>query len=412
MSGTDLSADVVIVGAGHGGAQAAIALRQNGFAGTVMVVGREPELPYERPPLSKEYLARDKTFDRIMIRPEAFWADKAVTMLLGTEVTAIDAAAHVATLSDGRTLQYGHLIWAAGGDPRKLTCAGADLAGVHAVRTREDVDRLMGELDAGAKRAVVIGGGYIGLEAAAVLTKLDCHVTLLEALPRVLARVAGEALSAFYEADHRAHGVDLRTGVAVDCLVGEGGKVTGVKLADGTVLPADLVIVGIGIIPCVEPLRAAGAEGANGVMVDGQCRTSLPDVFAIGDCAAHANAFADGAVIRLESVQNANDMATVAAKTICGVEAAYHAIPWFWSNQYDLKLQTVGLSTGHDAVVTRGDPATRSFSVIYLKAGKVVALDCVNMVKDYVQGRKLVETGAVIAPEKLADPGTPLKELA
>lgn len=412
MSGTDLSADVVIVGAGHGGAQAGIALRHNGFTGTILAVGREPELPYERPPLSKEYLARDKTFERIMIRPEAFWADKAVTMLLGTEVTALDAAAHVATLSDGRSLAYGHLIWAAGGDPRKLTCAGADLAGVHAVRTREDVDRLMGELDAGAKRAVVIGGGYIGLEAAAVLTKLDCHVTLLEALPRVLARVAGEALSSFYEADHRAHGVDLRTGVSVDCLVGEGGKVSGVKLADGTVLPADLVIVGIGIIPCVEPLLAAGAAGSNGVEVDGQCRTSLPDVYAIGDCAAHANAFADGAVIRLESVQNANDMATVAAKTICGVEATYHAVPWFWSNQYDLKLQTVGLSTGHDAVVTRGDPATRSFSVIYLKQGKVVALDCVNMVKDYVQGRKLVETGAVIAREKLADVGTPLKELA
>ncbi len=412
MSETDLAADVVIVGAGHGGAQAGIALRQNGFAGSILVVGREPELPYERPPLSKEYLAREKTFERIMIRPEVFWADKAITMMLGTEVTALDAPAHVATLSDGRTLRYGHMIWAAGGDPRKLTCAGADLAGVHAVRTREDVDRLMGELDAGAKRAVVIGGGYIGLEAAAVLTKLDCHVTLLEALPRVLARVAGEALSSFYEAEHRAHGVDLRTGVMVDSLVGEGGKVSGVKLADGTVLPADLVIVGIGIIPCVEPLRAAGAEGANGVLVDGQCRTSLPDVYAIGDCAAHANAFADGAVIRLESVQNANDMATVAGKTICGVEAAYHAVPWFWSNQYDLKLQTVGLSTGHDAVVTRGDPATRSFSVIYLKAGKVIALDCVNMVKDYVQGRKLVEAGAVIAPEKLADAGTPLKELA
>ncbi|WP_298172180.1 FAD-dependent oxidoreductase [Novosphingobium sp.] len=412
MSETDLTADVVIVGAGHGGAQAGIALRQNGFAGTILVVGREPELPYERPPLSKEYLAREKTFDRIMIRPEAFWADKAVTMLLGTEVTALDPAAHVATLSDGRTLAYGHMIWAAGGDPRKLTCEGHDFAGVHAVRTREDVDRLMGELDAGARRAVVIGGGYIGLEAAAVLTKLDCNVTLLEALPRVLARVAGEALSSFYEADHRAHGVDLRTGVMVDCLVGADGKVTGVKLADGTVLPADLVIVGIGIIPCVEPLRAAGAEGVNGVTVDAQCRTSLPDVYAIGDCAAHANAFADGAVIRLESVQNANDMATVAAKTICGVEAAYHAVPWFWSNQYDLKLQTVGLSTGHDAVVTRGDPATRSFSVIYLKAGKVVALDCVNMIKDYVQGRKLVENGAVIAPEKLADAGTPLKELA
>lgn len=412
MDEANLAADVVIVGAGHGGAQAAIALRQNGFAGTVLMIGREPELPYERPPLSKEYLAREKTFERITIRLEAFWAEKHITMLLGTEVTALDAAAHEATLGDGRKVRYGHLIWATGGDPRRLSCAGHDLAGVHAVRTRADVDQLMVELDAGAKRAVVIGGGYIGLEAAAVLTKLGCHVTLLEALPRVLARVAGEALSAFFEADHRTHGIDLRTSVQVDHIVGEGGKVSGVKLAEGTLLPADLVIVGIGIIPCVEPLRTAGAEGANGVMVDAECRTSLPDVYAIGDCAAHANAFADGAVIRLESVQNANDMGTTAAKSICGVGAPYHAVPWFWSNQYDLKLQTVGLSTGHDATVLRGDPATRSFSVIYLKAGKVIALDCVNMIKDYVQGRKLVEAGAVIAPEKLADAGTPLKELA
>jgi 3-phenylpropionate/trans-cinnamate dioxygenase ferredoxin reductase subunit len=412
MSEAELAADVVIVGAGHGGAQAAIALRQNGFTGTVLMIGREPELPYERPPLSKEYLAREKTFERITIRPAAFWADKQITMLLGTEVTALDAAAHEATLHDGRKVRYGHLIWATGGDPRRLTCLGHDFKGVHAVRTRADVDQLMAELDAGAKRAVVIGGGYIGLEAAAVLTKLGCHVTLLEALPRVLARVAGEALSAFFEADHRAHGVDLRTGVMVDHLEGADGQVSGVKLADCTVLPADLVIVGIGIIPCVEPLRAGGAEGGNGVTVDAECRTSLPDVYAIGDCAAHANAFADGAVIRLESVQNANDMATTAAKSICDAPVPYHAVPWFWSNQYDLKLQTVGLSTGHDATVLRGDPATRSFSVIYLKAGKVIALDCVNMIKDYVQGRKLVEAGAVIAPEKLADASVPLKEMA
>ncbi len=404
----DVVADVVIVGAGHGGAQAAIALRQNGFSGTVLMIGREAELPYERPPLSKEYLAREKTIERITIRPAAFWADKHITMLLGHEVTALDAAAHEATLGDGRKVHYGHLIWATGGDPRRLTCVGHDLAGVHAVRTRADVDRLMGELDAGAGRAVVIGGGYIGLEAAAVLTKLGCHVTLLEALPRVLARVAGEVLSTFYEGEHRAHGVDLRTGVMVDHLEGAGGKVSGVRLADGTVLPADLVIVGIGIIPCIEALREAGAEGTNGVMVDAQCRTSLADVYAIGDCAAHANAFAESAVIRLESVQNANDMATTAAKTICGVEAAYHAVPWFWSNQYDLKLQTVGLSTGHDDVVLRGDPAARSFSVIYLKAGKVIALDCVNMVKDYVQGRKLVEARAAITPERLCDTATPL----
>ena len=405
-------ADVVIVGAGHGGAQAAIALRQNGFEGTILMIGREPEPPYERPPLSKEYLAREKTFERLYIRPAQFWDDKAVTLMLGHEVTAVDPAAKVLKLASGDAVGYGTLIWAAGGDPRRLSCSGADLAGVHAVRTREDVDRLMGELDAGARRAVVIGGGYIGLEAAAVLTKLDCHVTLLEALPRVLARVAGEALSEFYQNEHRAHGVDLRTGVAVDCLEGDGTKVTGVKLADGTVLPADLVIVGIGIIPSVGPLLAAGAAGGNGVDVDEFCRTSLPDVYAIGDCAAHANGFAEGAVIRLESVQNANDMATTAVKAILGDPQPYKATPWFWSNQYDLRLQTVGLSAGHDATVLRGDPATRSFSVIYLKQGRIVALDCVNMVKDYVQGRKLVEARAEIAPERLADAGTPLKELA
>ncbi|BEU98912.1 NAD(P)/FAD-dependent oxidoreductase [Novosphingobium olei] len=404
-------ADVVIVGAGHGGAQAAIALRQNGFEGSILVLGREPELPYERPPLSKEYLARDKTFDRILIRPAQFWEDKQVTMALGREVTKVDAVAKVLTLADGSSVEYGSLIWAAGGDPRRLSCAGADLAGVHAVRTRADVDTLMGQLDAGAKTAVVIGGGYIGLEAAAVLTKFGVHVTLLEALPRVLARVAGEALSTFYQDEHRAHGVDLRTEVAVDCIEGDGAKVTGVKLADGSVLPAEIVIVGIGIIPSVGPLLSAGAAGGNGVDVDEYCRTSLPDVYAIGDCAAHANDFADGAVIRLESVQNANDQGTTAAKAICGNPVPYKATPWFWSNQYDLRLQTVGLSTGHDATVLRGDPATRSFSVIYLKGGKVIALDCVNMVKDYVQGKKLVETRAAIAPEKLADAAVPLKEL-
>lgn len=404
-------ADVVIVGAGHGGAQVALALRTNGFEGTILMIGRESEPPYERPPLSKEYLARDKEFERLYIRPPQFWVDKNVTLKLGTEVTAVDAAAHQVTLDDGSAVTYGKLVWAAGGDPRKLSCAGADLAGVHAVRTRADVDRLMGELDAGAKKVVVIGGGYIGLEAAAVLTKLGCSVTLLEALPRILARVAGPEISAFYEADHRAHGVDLRTNVAVDSLVGEAGKVTGVKLADGSVRPAEVVIVGIGIIPSVAPLIAAGAEGGNGVNVDDQCRTTLPDVYAIGDCAAFACAYAEGAVMRVESVQNANDMGTCVAKAICGDAQPYHAFPWFWSNQYDLKLQTAGLSVGYDQTVLRGDPATRAFSVLYLKAGRLIALDCVNVVKDYVQGRKLVEAGAVIDPAKLADTTVPLKDL-
>lgn len=404
-------ADIVIVGAGHGGAQVAVALRQRGFEGSILMIGRDSEPPYERPPLSKEYLARDKEFERIYIRPPAFWGDKGIALRLNTAVTAIDPAAHEISLSDGGTVGYGQLIWAAGGDPRRLSCAGADLAGVHGVRDRADVDRMMAELDAGAKRVVVIGGGYIGLEAAAVLTKLGCDVTLLEALPRVLARVAGEELSEFYQNEHAAKGVNVRLEAMVDCLEGTDGKVSGVKLADGSVIPADMVVVGIGIVPAVGPLIAAGAAGANGVDVDEFCRTSLNDVYAIGDCAAHANEFAAGAVIRLESVQNANDMATTVAKAITGEPEAYHALPWFWSNQYDLKLQTAGLSIGHDTTVLRGDPATRSFSVIYLKDGHVIALDCVNAVKDYVQGRKLVEARAQIAPEQLADAETPLKEM-
>ncbi|WP_271300019.1 NAD(P)/FAD-dependent oxidoreductase [Sphingomonas sp. CV7422] len=403
--------DIVIVGAGHAGAQAAIALRQRKFAGTIALIGDEPDLPYERPPLSKEYLAQDKPFERILLRPAAFWADKQITVLTGTRIVAIDAEAHRVTTADGAAIGYGTLIWATGGAPRRLSCAGHDLAGVHAVRTRADVDRLMAELPT-TQRVVVIGGGYIGLEAAAVLTKLGKPVTLVEALPRVLARVAGEPLSRFYEAEHRARGVDIRLATQVDCIVEAEGRATGVRLADGTVLPGEMVIVGIGIVPAVEPLLAAGAAGGNGVAVDATCRTSLPDVFAIGDCALHANAFADGAAIRLESVQNANDQATVVAKALTGAAEGYAAVPWFWSNQYDLKLQTVGLSTGHDAAVLRGDPATRSFSLVYLRDGRVIALDCVNAVKDYVQGRALVVGGARVAPDRLADAAVPLKEMA
>ncbi len=404
------AADVVIVGAGHGGAQCAIALRQNGFEGSIAMIGRESEPPYERPPLSKEYFAREKTFDRLYIRPPQFWEEKGVDLKLGIEVTAIDPAAKQLTLSDGSSFGYDKLVWAAGGDPRKLPVPGGTLAGVHGVRTREDCDTLMGEIDGGVNSIAVIGGGYIGLEAAAVLTKMGCKVTLLEALPRVLARVAGPELSAFYEKEHRTHGVDLRTGVVVESFTGE-GRVTGVKLGDGSVVPADAVIVGIGIVPAVAPLIAAGAAGGNGVDIDEFCRTSLPDVYAIGDCAAFACDFADGTVMRVESVQNANDQATCVAKAICGDEKPYHAFPWFWSNQYDLRLQTAGLSVGYDQTVVRGSPEERSFSVVYLKGGKVIALDCVNMVKDYVQGRKLVEAGVSPDLAQLADAGVALKEL-
>lgn len=403
--------DVVIVGAGHGGAQVAVSLRQLGFQGSITMIGRDTEPPYERPPLSKEYLAREKSFERLYIRPPQFWTEKAIDLRLGQEVVEVDPAKHLVSLGDGTQVGYKHLVWATGGDARSLSCAGADLSGVHSVRDRADVDRIMAELDSGARNVVVIGGGYIGLEAAAVLTKLGCRVTLLEALPRVLARVAGEPLSRFYENEHRAHGIELRTEVQLERIEGNHGAVCGVRLADGELIAADMVIVGIGIIPAIEPLRKAGVVIGNGVEVDEHCRTSASNIYAIGDCAAHANQFARGARIRLESVQNASDMAQTTAHTITGAPQAYHAAPWFWSNQYDLKLQTIGLSTGHDEVVLRGNPASRSFSVVYLKDGSVIAIDCVNMVKDYVQGKALVVNHAKVEPAKLANTELPLKDL-
>lgn len=402
--------NVVIVGAGHGGAQAAIALRQRGFTGTIGMAGEEPEIPYERPPLSKDYLAGDKEFDRILIRPATFWAERNVAMLTGQRIIAVDPVAHVVTSHDGERIGYDSLIWAAGGHARRLSCQGHDLTGVHAVRSRADVDRMITELVT-TTRVVVIGGGYIGLEAAAVLSKLGKQVTVLEALPRVLARVAGEELSRFYESEHRAHGVDVRLDTLVESIEGMNGRASGVRLADGEIVPCEMVIVGIGIIPAVEPLLAAGAKGANGVWVDAVCRTTLPDVFAIGDCALHASAFQDRQEIRLESVQNANDMATTAAKALMGTPEPYHAVPWFWSNQYDLKLQTVGLSIGFDQAIVRGDMTTRSFSVIYLRGGAVIALDCVNAVKDYVQGKALVVNATRASPAALADVNVPLKTL-
>lgn len=403
--------NIIIVGTGHAGAEAAIALRKNGFEGSILMVGRDTLPPYERPPLSKEYLLRKKSIEDIYIRPAKFWQEERIDLKLGTTICRVDALTHQVITDQGKTLQYDQLIWATGGDARRLSCVGASLMGVHSLRDKADVDRIMAELEGGERNVAIIGGGYIGLEGAAALAELGCHVTLLEAQQRVLARVAGEDLSAFYEAEHRAHGVDLRTGVQVDSLEGDGPKVTGVRLTDGTVIPAGLVLVGIGIIPAVEPLLIAGAANANGVLVDRHCRTSLPDVFAVGDCAAHASRYAGGATIRLESVQNANDMAACVASTLCGEERDYDAVPWFWSNQYDLHLQTVGLSTGHDRTVVRGDLAQRRFSIIYLNNGQVIALDCVNATKDFIQGRKLVETRACVDEVVLENTERPLKSL-
>jgi len=403
--------NVLIVGTGHGGAQAAAALRQRRFAGTITLVGEEPEPPYERPPLSKEYLSGEREFERMLIRPSTFWAERGISVRTGRRVVAVNPSAHSVRLSDSSAIQYGRLIWAGGGRARRLACNGHDLPGVHAVRSRLDVDRLRDELRA-AGRVAVIGGGYIGLEAAAVLRKLGKEVCVLEALDRVLARVAGEPLSRFYETQHRAHGVEILLDARVACIEERNGRVGGVRLADGELLRADLVIVGVGIIPNVEPLLEAGACGGNGVEVDEYCRTSLPDIHAIGDCALHPSVFAEGRRIRLESVQNATDMAATVARDITGEPEPYQAVPWFWSNQYDLRLQTVGLSSGHEQTVVRGDIGSRSFSVIYCKGGRVVALDCVNATKDYAQGRALVARAVRADPALLADSAVPLKSIA
>ncbi len=401
--------DVLIVGAGHAGAQAAISLRQLGFEGSVAMIGDERDPPYERPPLSKEYFAGDKSFERILIRPAAFWDERKIDMLLGKRVKNVDPVGKYVTVGDSQ-ISYDKMIWATGGSPRMLSCAGADAPNVHAVRRRADVDAMMAKLDK-ISHVTIIGGGYIGLEAAAVLTKFGKKVVLIEALDRVLARVAGEDLSRFYEGEHRAHGVDLRTGAAMDHIEVTDGLASAVVMQDGERIATDMVIVGIGIIPETGPLIAAGAAGGNGVDVDEYCRTSLPDIYAVGDCASHANRFAGGAQMRIESVQNANDQAKTAVAHIMGKDEAYDAIPWFWSNQYDLKLQTVGLSVGHDATILRGDPAARSFSVLYLKGGKLIALDCVNMIKDYVQGRAHILSGTLLDQAQLADAKVPLKEV-
>jgi len=330
--------------------------------------------------------------------------------MLGARIMAIDAAARVASVSDGRQIGFGKLVWAAGGRPRPLGCRGGDLAGVHVIRSRADVDRLMAELPE-IHRVAVIGGGYIGLETAAVLSKLGKTVILFEALDRVLARVSGETLSRFYEEEHRSHGVDLRLEAKIAAIDGVNSKVSGVVMDDGEIIVADAVIVGIGIAPEIGPLQAAGALCSNGVEVDAFCRTSLPDVFAIGDCAAHKNSFAEGERIRLESVQNANDQAATVARYIVGSQEPYEALPWFWSDQYDLRLQTIGLSAGHDEVIVRGSPESRSFTIAYLRGGGLIAFDCVNAARDFSQARALVRSAARPDRVLLADPAISLKSV-
>ena len=401
---------VVIVGAGHAGGNAAALLRQYGFSGRIVLVGEEPVPPYHRPPLSKAYLKGESDVERLWLKPRAFYDEQRIDLKLGASAQSLDRASRTLTLAGGSELQYDKLILATGSAPRALTVPGHDLAGVIALRTLADADVLRERVKPGEK-LVVIGAGYIGLEAAAAARHLGHEVTVLEAAPRVLGRVTGETVSTFYANEHRAQGVDLRLNAQIEALVGEGGKLTGVKLAGGEIVPATLALVGIGIVPNEALAKAAGIVCANGIQVDDDARTSDPDVFAIGDCAYRPLAHY-GRAGRLESVHNAVEQAKLAAAAITGKPRPACDAPWFWSDQYDLKLQTVGLLEGYDEAIVRGDPAARRFAVYYLKDRVLLAVDAVSSMPDFLCGKKLVGKGVKLDLDALRDPATDMGKFA
>ncbi|WP_371345111.1 NAD(P)/FAD-dependent oxidoreductase [Ancylobacter sp. IITR112] len=404
-------AGIVIVGAGQGGFQAAASLREAGYEGRLVLVGDEPGLPYQRPPLSKAYMKGEAGIEQIELRAAAFYADHRIE-LVNARATAIDRAGRRLVLEDGTALPYAHLILATGARNRPLPVPGHDLAGVFYLRTRADADALKGRLE-GARRVVVIGAGFIGLEFAAVARALGHEVTVLEGASRVLARAVSPEMSAFFASAHAAMGTDLVLGAGVIGLEGEAGDaghVTGVKTGDGTVYPADFVLVGIGVVPNVELAAEAGLEVANGIVVDAHLATMDPAISALGDAVAYPSRFAGGNV-RLESVQNAADQARSLAHRLTGKVAPFDAVPWFWSDQADLKLQIVGLAAATDSAVLRGDPSSRRFSVFRFRDGVLTAIESVNRPADHMLGRRLLAGTPTLTPEQAGDEGFELKTL-
>ncbi len=398
----------VIVGAGQAGGDLTTALRQMGYTGRIILIGDEQAPPYRRPPLSKAYLSGDIGEDALYLRPLATYEKQNIELRTGVKVTAIDRQAHTVTLDDGETIKYDKLALTTGGHARRLPLPGAEKPNVHYVRTLDDIARLKEQFQEG-RRLVIVGGGYIGLEAAAVGIKKGLKVTLVEALPRMLARVTGPELSQYYYGVHTAHGVDIRLGAGVQALEG-GDSVEAVVLQDGTKIPADLLIVGIGLIPNTELAEQAGLAVDNGILVDLYAQTSDPDIVSAGDCTNHDNGFL-GRRLRLESVPNASEQARVAAASILGQKVPHAGVPWFWSDQYDLKLQMVGLSQGYDQVVIRGSMEANNFTAFYLQDGVIISLDCVNRPQDFMVGKKLVGGRVKADPAVLADESIPLKTL-
>lgn len=405
---SEVADGIVIVGAGQGGFQAAASLREAGYQGRVTLVGEEPGLPYQRPPLSKAYMKGDAGIEQIELRPAAFYADHRIELVHGRAV-AIDRFERRLALADGRVLGYDHLILATGARNRPLPVPGRELAGVYYLRTREDADALKADL-AKARNVVVIGAGFIGLEFAAVARALGHEVTVIEAAMRPLGRAVSPEMSAFFVEAHEAMGTRLLLGAGVIGLEGEGGHVTGVKTTDGTVHPADFVLVGIGVVPNVELATDAGLEVANGIVVDAHLATRDPAISALGDAVAYPSRFAGG-MVRLESVQNAVDQARCLAGRLTGKPAPFEAVPWFWSDQADLKLQMVGLTGPTDLAVLRGDPASRRFSVFRFRDGVLTAIESVNRPADHMLGRRLLAGTPTLTEAQAADEGFELKSL-
>ena len=399
---------IVIAGAGHAAGQVVATLRLKKFDGSICLIGEEPYLPYQRPPLSKKYLAGELPAERLHFKADNFYDEPNIEVHLNTTIDRIDRATKVVRSIDGHEFPYDKLVISLGAHSRHIDLPGIELAGVHYLRTISDVDKIREDFGPG-RRLVIVGAGYIGLEVAAVAAQLGLDVTVVEMLDRVMSRVVSTQVSEFYQKEHADHSVKLRLSTGIAGFSGD-SHVNAVDLADGTQIPADLVVIGIGVVPNTRLAADAGLEVSNGILVNDHCTTSDPDIYAVGDCTCHPNDLL-GRKVRLESVHNALEQAKTAAANICGEDQRYAQAPWFWSDQYDLKLQIAGLSQDYDQTIIRGDPANRSFSCLYLNDGKLIAVDAINRPKDFMQSKKLIADHAVIDPALLADSDVELKDM-
>ncbi len=403
-----MSRKIVIAGAGHAAGQVLASLKQKKFDGDIVLIGEEAFLPYQRPPLSKKFLAGEMAAERLHFKPESFYDDSNIDVRLNTRITAIDRSAKNLTVESGDNISYDTLILTLGSRARDVPVDGHELEGVHYLRNIRDVNGIRQEFER-AQRLVIVGAGYIGLEVAAVTRQLGLEVTVIDMADRVMSRVVSPEVSSFYEGEHLARGVDLQLSTGLGAFHGN-HRVAAVETTGGHMIETDFAVIGAGILPNMALAEAAGLATNDGIVVDKYCRTNDPSIYAAGDCTSHPSVIYDRQ-IRLESVHNALEQAKTAAANACGEDLQYSQVPWFWSDQYDLHLQIAGLSEGYDEIVIRGNPQDRSFACVYLKEARLIAIDAINAPRDFVQAKPLIANAATPDREKLADPDTMLKDL-